>query len=121
MKLVAKKCFEPARKKFGALYISSFFRCPLVNSLEGGSSTSDHPKGSAIDIDCDVKIGDSKVTNAELFNWLKKNVKFDQLIWEYGDDKQPGWVHVSYRATGNRGEVLRVSIKHGKKQWENIQ
>jgi hypothetical protein len=108
MKLVATACFEPLREWHGKpIGISSFFRSPAVNKAVKGSKNSDHMRGCAIDIDADVF--DNGITNADIFNWLRANVEFDQLIWEYGTDEQPAWVHVSYRASGNRRQVLRIS------------
>ena len=105
MKLVAERCFEPIRKKFGALRVSSFYRSFLLNKKIKGSKTSQHPKGEAIDIDAD---GNPNVSNAEIFEWAKANLEFDQLIWEYGDDKNPAWVHISYKKSGNRQQVIRI-------------
>lgn len=108
MKLVAEECFEPLRRKHGKpIGISSFYRSPELNTAIGGSKTSDHCKGCAIDIDADIY--NNGITNKEIFEWLRANVEFDQLIWEYGTDDNPAWVHVSYRARGNRGQVMRAS------------
>lgn len=106
MRLVASKVFEPLREHFKVpLGISSFYRCARLNRLVGGASGSQHVKGEAIDIDADIYGG---VTNAEIFEWIKNNLEFDQLIWEFGDTEQPAWVHVSYRAEGNRNMVLYI-------------
>lgn len=108
MKLVANACFEPLRTWHGKpIGITSFFRSPAVNKAVRGSKNSDHMQGAAIDIDADLF--DNGITNADIFNWLRANVEFDKLIWEFGTDDQPAWVHVSYRATGNRRQVLRIS------------
>ncbi len=118
MRLVADKCFEPAREHFKVkMFVSSFFRALLVNTKAKGSPTSTHPKGESIDIDCDVY---GKVTNRQLFTWLLANVEFDQLIWEYGTDDNPAWVHVSYSASGNRNEALRVKYVGEEKVWERL-
>jgi zinc D-Ala-D-Ala carboxypeptidase len=107
MKLVAENCFEPLREWYKkAIGISSFFRNKKVNQLAGGSNSSDHPKGCSIDIDADIF--NNGITNAQIFNWLKDNVEFDQLIWEYGDDKNPAWVHISFRKSGNRKQILYI-------------
>jgi hypothetical protein len=106
MRLVAKMCFEPCREKFGRLFVSSFFRSKRLNEEVGGSVSSQHMKGEAIDIDADV-FG-NKVTNVMLYNYIKKNLEFDQLIWEYGSDVSPAWVHVSYKLSGNRGQEKRI-------------
>lgn len=110
MRLWAEKIFEPVRKyvwdKYGKpLAITCFFRSEALNEVTPNSSqTSQHPKGEAGDIDSDVFGG---ATNKEIFEFIRKNLRFDQLIWEYGDDKNPAWVHVSYSFEKNRMEVLR--------------
>ena len=107
MKLVAEKCFEPLRVWYGKpIGISSFFRNSDVNKLAKGSKTSQHVKGEAIDIDADLF--NNGITNAEIFNYIKDNLEFDKLIWEYGTDKNPAWVHVSYSAKGNRKQILYI-------------
>jgi len=107
MKLVAEKCFEPLRVWYGKpIGVSSFFRNSDVNKLAKGSKTSQHVKGEAIDIDADLF--NNGITNAEIFNYIKDNLEFDQLIWEYGTDKNPAWVHVSYSAKGNRKQILYI-------------
>ncbi len=112
MKLIASKVFEPVRTYFGkAIAVTSFFRSLVVNVLVGGVSSSKHCTGEAMDIDADILGG---VTNAQLFHFIKDKLDFDQLIWEFGDDKQPDWIHVSYLKTGNRRQVLR-SKRNGSK------
>ena len=93
MQITAQHIFEPLRNKFNEpIYISSFYRSPELNKAIGGSTSSQHCKGEAIDID-DVY---SKASNADFFNYIKNKLEFDQLIWEFGDDENPDWVHVSY-------------------------
>lgn len=106
MRLVAEVCFEPIREHFGIpLIVSSFFRCEALNKAVGGSKTSQHCKGEAIDIDADG----SSVTNKQIFEWAKANLKFDQLINEYPDETgNPAWVHISFSKHGNRNQVLTV-------------
>ncbi len=101
MQNVATKCFEPLREWYGKpIIINSFFRNDKLNSAVGGAPTSQHLKGEAIDL-----TGGSKVENKKLFDWLKANVKFDQLINEYNYS----WVHVSLKLTGvNRKQVLAI-------------
>lgn len=107
MKLVATKVYEPVRVHFNKLIgLSSFFRSPKLNKIVGGSTSSQHVKGEAMDIDTDIFGG---LTNSEVFNYIWDNLDFDQLIWEFGDDENPDWVHVSYKASNNRGQVLRTS------------
>lgn len=116
---VARLCFDPIREFVGgALFVSSFFRNDRVNELAGGSKTSDHRTGRAIDIDADY-YQTNGVTNAEIFHFAKDNLDFDQLVWEYGDEDNPAWVHISYRSTEeNRREVL-IADKEGYRVWEN--
>lgn len=111
MKLIAEKVFEPAREFMGEpLIVSSFFRSKSVNKLIGGASGSQHMKGEAIDIKCS--------DNAKLFKFIKDNLEFDQLIWEFGSIVNPAWVHVSYSKNGNRKEVLRAKTVKGKTVYE---
>lgn len=91
-------------------YINSFYRCPRLNKAVGGSATSDHTLGRSADLD-----STDNVNNKKIFDWIKSNCDFDQLIWEFGNDNAPDWVHVSYRAKGNRKQVLRaIKNKAGK-------
>jgi zinc D-Ala-D-Ala carboxypeptidase len=108
MKILAEKIFQPIREHFGVpIYISSGYRSKKLNKAIGGSSTSQHCKGEAIDIDMD---GHSHVTNVQIFNYIKDNLFFDQLIWEFGNNTNPDWVHVSYNTSGNqRGHILRAT------------
>lgn len=105
MKKVAAKVFQPLRQHFKQpIRINSFFRSAKLNTAIGGSKTSQHCKGEAIDMDAT-----NGVTNAQLFHYIKDNLDFDQLIWEFGTDKEPDWVHVSYKLEGkNRKKVLRA-------------
>lgn len=102
MIMVATKCFDPLREHFGKpIYISSFYRNPKVNNLAGGSNTSHHMRGMAIDIDGDVY---GSPSNVEIFGWLKNNVKFTQLLQEYNFS----WVHISYDPTNLKQEVKEI-------------
>lgn len=101
MKLVAEKCFEPLREWYQKpIKINSFFRSLVINKLVGGSPTSQHPKGEAIDL-----TAGSIEENKKLFDWLKSNVEFDQLIWEKGGM----WIHISYSANRCRKQVIYIS------------
>lgn len=100
MKAVAEQCFEPLRKWYGKpLHINSFYRCHDLNVAVRGASNSQHVKGQAIDIDAG-----SKKENEKLFNYIKTNLIYDQLIWEYGG----AWVHVSFSPGQNRNEDFPV-------------
>ena len=117
MQITAEHIFEPLRNKFNEpIYISSFYRSPELNKAIGGSTSSQHCKGEAIDID-DVY---SKATNADFFNYIKDKLEFDQLIWEFGDDENPAWVHVSYNLGKNRMRVLKAVKENGRTKYINI-
>ena len=104
MKRVADTCFEPLRKWYGKpIRINSFYRSPELNVKVGGSKTSQHCKGEAIDMSAG-----SKSENKKLFDWCKANLVFDQLLWEYGNDTGPDWVHISFRLRDNRNQVLII-------------
>lgn len=104
----AQNIFEPVRNHFGVpIFLSSMYRCLKLNTAIGGASSSQHVSGEAGDIDMDGS--DHGVTNKDVFEFIRKNLKFDQLIWEFGDELNPDWVHVSFNADGKqRGEVLRA-------------
>lgn len=107
MRIVANEVFEEVRAYVGGpVAITSFYRHPDVNKAIGGSANSQHCKGQAIDIDCDIFGGK---TNAEVFLFIKKVLDFDQLIWEFGDDVNPAWVHASFVShSANRNQILRA-------------
>jgi len=111
MKLLAANVFEPLRAIVGKpIIITSMFRSAKVNQLIGGSSTSQHCKGEAMDIKLPGQ-------NRSLFEIILNQLPFDQLIWEFGTDKEPAWVHVSYKATGNRKQVLKAIRVNGKPKY----
>jgi hypothetical protein len=112
MKMTARKVFEPVRRFWKTrIWVSSFFRTPEVNEALGGSEMSQHTTGEAIDMDAQVY---GVISNRQIFEYIRDNLTFDQLIWEEGNDNEPGWVHASYRANANRMQVLRKIVKKGK-------
>lgn len=117
MKEVAKKLFEPLRLHFDTpIRINSFFRSAALNKRIGGSGNSQHCKGEAIDMDAT-----GEVTNKQLFDYIKDNLEFDQLIWEFGTTKEPDWVHVSYtNPKENRKQVLKA-VKDGAPVYQVIE
>jgi hypothetical protein len=118
MKFVATEVFEPLRKHFNKpIGITSFFRCKKLNDKVGGSNTSQHRTGEAIDIDADV-FGD--ITNKEIFDYIKDNLVFDQLIWEFGSQDEPEWVHVSKSKIKNKKQVLISKIINKKTVYQNF-
>jgi zinc D-Ala-D-Ala carboxypeptidase len=114
-KKLAENIFEPIREHFGVpIHISSGYRSKELNAAVGGSSSSQHCQGEAIDIDMDG----TTITNAEIFNYIKDNLNFDQLLWEFGNDSNPDWVHVSYESTGKqRKQILKVIKANGKTSY----
>ena len=101
MMIVAERCFEPIREFVGnKIYISSFYRCDELNKKVKGKKNSNHTKGYAIDMDFNVYKGK---TNKEVFNWCKKNLKFDELLWEGGYN---GWIHISYISTSENRQYV---------------
>lgn len=109
---IANKVFQPLRDHYGKpIAVTSGYRSEALNDLIGGSSSSQHCKGEALDLDADVFGG---LENWEIFEFIKNNLEFDQLIWEFGDDENPDWVHVSYKSENNRGEVLSAIQQRGR-------
>jgi len=103
---IATHVFQPLRDHFDVpIAVSSGFRSKELNKAVGGSKTSEHMVGRALDLDADIHGG---VTNKEIFEFIKKNLEFNQLIWEFGDDENPEWVHVSYHKGNNKKRVLRA-------------
>lgn len=118
MKVLAEKIFEPLRSWVGGpIKVNSFFRSPKLNEAIGGVATSMHCKGQAIDLD-DVY---GYKTNAEMFLYIRENLDFDQLIWEFGTDMSPNWIHVSYVSKeNNRGRCLKAYKEDGKTKYKTI-
>jgi hypothetical protein len=111
-KKLAENIFEPIREHFGVpIIISSGYRSKELNAAIGGSLTSQHCQGEAIDIDMDG----TSITNAQIFNYIKDNLNFDQMIWEFGTDKNPDWVHVSYESSGKQRKQILKAVKSGGK------
>ena len=115
MKEIAEGLFEPLREWVGGpIKINSFFRGEPVNTAIGGSKYSQHMKGQAIDIDDTF----GHKTNAEMYHYIKDNLDFDQLIWEFGDDKNPNWIHVSYVTHRENRKKLTIAKKvNGKTKY----
>ena len=113
MKLLAEKVFEPVREWYGKpIKINSFYRGKALNAaIPGSSSTSQHSFGQAMDMD-------TTSDNKKIFDYIKDNLDWDQLIFESGTDANPDWVHVSYKKSGNRKQVLRMRKVNGKSVYE---
>jgi len=125
LRSVAKNIFEPIRNHFGVpIAVTSGYRSKALNDAIRGSRRSQHCHGQALDIDADVF---GRITNGEIFHYIKSNLDFDQLIWEFGDEPHdtnanPDWVHVSFVNDGfNRGEILTAYRENGRtryKKWK---
>ena len=98
--------------------VTSGYRSRELNDAIGGSSRSQHCYGEALDLDADVY---GVITNKDIFHYIQDNLNFDQLIWEFGTDEEPAWVHVSYRRNGgNRKAVLKAIKKDGRTMYQHI-
>ncbi len=110
----AKHLFEnvvqKVRDNFGPTVINSGYRGPDLNYAIGGSNTSQHCKGEAVDIEC------PGTPNYDVAKWIEDNLDFDQLILEFYTPGIPdsGWVHVSYKVEVNRKSVLTAMKEDGK-------
>lgn len=112
---IATHLFEPLREYVGGpIKINSMFRSVDLNRAIGGSKSSQHCQGRAIDLDDTF----GYKTNADMFNYIKNNLNFDQMIWEFGNDKNPAWVHVSYvSGDQNRNRILIAEKVNGKTNY----
>ena len=106
MELLAEKVFEPLREWVEApIQVNSMFRSEELNSVLKGSLNSSHLTGNAMNI---TSMGGK--TNLEMFHYIKENLDFDKLIWEFG--AEPKWLHVSYvNEKDNRKQVLITKKK----------
>lgn len=105
---LVQNVLQPLRDAMGfPVIVTSGYRSPALNQAIGGAANSQHMNGEAADI-----VGQDK---AKMFNYIKDNLPFDQLIWEAGNSVQPDWIHVSYRAVGNRKQILQYTPGQGYK------
>ncbi len=109
---LAENVFEPLRKHVGGpIKINSMYRSEELNKAIGGSKTSQHCKGQAVDLDDTY----GYASNAEMYEYIVNNLDYDQIIWEFGNDKNPDWVHVSYVSPKkNRKRQLKAERINGK-------
>ena len=115
MEALATHIFEPLREWVGGpIKINSFYRSPELNKAIGGSESSQHCQGRAMDIDDTFGVK----SNAEMYGFIKENLDYDQMIWEFGDDNNPDWVHVSYVSSDeNRNRCLKAYKENGKTKY----
>ena len=116
---IAQNVFQPLREHFGVpIAVTSGYRSKELNKAIKGSKHSQHCKGQALDLDAHVF---QRITNKLIYEYIKDNLEFDQLIWEFGTDEEPDWVHVSFRKDGgNRKATLRARRQGGKTTYEHI-
>jgi hypothetical protein len=115
LKGLATNILDKVREHFGKpIWVSSGYRSKALNDVTPGSSaTSQHCSGEAADLDQDGR--GTGVSNKMVFDYIKDHLTFDQLIYEYGTDANPDWVHVSWESTGKqRKQVLRCTRVNGK-------
>ena len=119
LKAVAENIFQPVREEFMCpVFVSSGYRSEALNEAIGGSKTSQHSTGEALDLDADVY---GVITNADIFHYIEDRLDYDQLIWEFGTEENPDWVHVSFKKDGgNRREKLRAERVKGKTVYRFI-
>jgi len=111
---IVKFVYDKLSDHIAGVHVSSGYRSIKLNKKIGGSATSQHCKGQALDL---VMTGKGSNTNASIFNYILHNLDFDQLIWEFGTKVQPQWVHVSYKVSGNRKLVLKAIKENGKTKY----
>ena len=102
---LGENIYDKVREHFNVpIYVSSGYRSEKLNSAMKGASNSQHCTGQAMDLDMDGR----GISNKDIFRFIADNLLFDQLIWEFGTAENPDWVHVSYKNSGNRGQVLKA-------------
>ena len=118
MQDVAYNIFEPLREFVGGpIKVNSFFRAEKVNKAIGGEKYSQHMKGQAMDIDDTF----GYATNAEMYHYIREHLDFDQMVWEFGDDENPNWIHVSYVSHRPNRKKLTIALRdeNGKTKYEH--
>jgi hypothetical protein len=111
MKILVDNVLQPLREDLGKpLVITSGYRSKALNDAIGGSTSSQHSKGQAADIEC---LG---MSNRDLAIFIRDNYDFDQLILEFynpDEGENSGWVHVSFSEGNNRKEVMTALKQNG--------
>ena len=118
LKYIAEEVFQPLRDNFGVpIYISSGYRSPALNEVIGGSPRSFHSHGMALDLDQDNR--NKGVSNCDVFYYIKDNLQFTELIWEFGDEYEPNWVHVAIAPGREDEKKIKIAEKiNGKTQYK---
>lgn len=116
---LVENILQPLRDKIGqSIRVTSGYRSEALNEAIGGSKTSDHSHGRA----ADIKLVVDGVNKSELLYHTIKNmgVPFKQLIWEFGDDDTPQWVHIAFDKANNKGQCLQAYKDNGKTKYKEI-
>jgi len=118
LKYIAEEVFQPLRDNFGVpIYISSGYRSPALNEAIGGSPRSFHSHGMALDLDQDNR--NKGVSNCDVFYYIKDNLQFTELIWEFGDEYEPNWVHVAIAPGREDEKKIKIAEKiNGKTKYK---
>jgi hypothetical protein len=116
LRLLCENILQPVRDHFGKpVKISSGFRCAELNSSPavGGSKTSDHCKGQAVDFEIDG------LPNPDVAQWIMDNLDYTQLILEFYTQGQPnsGWIHCSFDPSNLKNQELTAVKVAGKTQY----
>ena len=105
MRVLCRNVLEPIRRRFGVTRISSGFRCAQLNTAVGGAPDSQHCRGEAADIHIS-----SDETGRKIFDFVRRNLEFDQLLFEHRMANGCQWLHVSYTSRRpNRRQALSMN------------
>lgn len=110
IELLTSRVLQPIRNVFGPIRILSGYRSKKVNTLINGSTTSNHCRGEA----ADIEPIDAKITFLEIIDWVTSNLEFRNLILEY---PPYGWIHIDYRKGGN---IRRIKLKDKKHDYKLV-
>ena len=114
LKGLAENILQPVRDKFGMVTVSSGYRCKALNVKIGGAVASDHMLGFAADFEV------PGVHNKLLAEWIKDNLKFTQLIYEFpGQNPNDGWIHCSFNPANLKNQCLTAIKQNGKTVYLN--
>ncbi len=119
MVALCENVLQPLRERVGkSIRISSGYRSEALNEAIGGSKTSEHSKGMAADIKLIVGgVNQSQI----LYNTIiAMDIPFRQMIWEFGDDDTPNWVHVSFNPNDNKRQCLKAYKENGRTKYKSI-
>lgn len=122
IRVLCMTIYDPVCNYFNTkIPYGSWYRSPALNKKIGGATNSQHMTGQAVDLDVDgMHLSNGRLTNKIVFDFIRKRLEFDQLIWEFGTDLNPEWVHVSYNAGRNRQQLLRAEKIKGKTVYTPI-